>query len=753
MRLRQFVRHGKQELHALGDASRQSGGRDALIGRAKDLLGLEELDDRLSTDFEQRLEQGLSDLDTRLLKRLDELEAHADELRDEIEATRAVLDDTRQHLRSEREANDRHRREHALHALVGPVTEWVRQATLGSRPLISVIMASRNRSALLRRAVESVEAQVYDNWELVVVDDGSTDETAALLADLSSRDERINVISQSALGVSAARNAGLSAAHGEYVAYLDDDNLMQPLWLKAVAWAIERRPEVDVLYGARIADGDVHEDNPLGLSPLSSGSGDIGGSGTGGSGTSGSSTSGSSTGGSGTGGIGDGGTVIDNVSATDANGFGLPYLHFEAFDRARLEDANFIDLGVIAHRRNLTEAIFDESLESLVDWDLMLRLTADRTPLALPVLASLYTTAAPDRISRSGRFLSSQAAIRTKLLRERPLRVLAYNHLFPLVPETYMAEEMRALTDNGTQLAWCTDKWSPSPVRVAEPTYTDLDTAVSDFQPDVLFLFWATFAHARLEVLTRIGKPFALRVHSFDFDEALIEQVRRHPLCVGIWAFPHHAVVIPGAHELEPLLADHEDLPDPGGERHIVLSASAALPKKDWPLLVSAFAELARGGVDCRIIVGLTNLHEDEPKLIRELIAESGAQVMLSVDVPRDQMLELLGRTAVVVYTKVPGGPFGMPQSIIEGMYAGASVIMPDRPESQLTGGPDCRIYRRPEDVVRHVREILAGGPAIEAERRANRLFVERHFADPTRATAFAADLAKAVAGWKTSRS
>jgi hypothetical protein len=66
-----------------------------------------------------------------------------------------------------------------------------------------------------------------------------------------------------------------------------------------------------------------------------------------------------------------------------------------------------------------------------------------------------------------------------------------------------------------------------------------------------------------------------------------------------------------------------------------------------------------------------------------------------------------------------------------------------------LTGGPNCRTYRRPEDIVRHVREVLAGGPAIAEERAANRLFAERNFADPALASSFAAEMRKAWAIWK----
>jgi glycosyltransferase involved in cell wall biosynthesis len=492
--------------------------------------------------------------------------------------------------------------------------------------------------------------------------------------------------------VGAARNAGLAAARGEMVCYLDDDNAMQPRWLKAVAWAYERHPGLDVLYGARVMDVE----REAGRAPS-----------------------------------------------------GLPWLHLDPFDRARLEKENFIDLGVLAHRRNLPEASFDEELEALGDWDLILRLTSTRTPFVLPVVALHYRTVAPNRITHSGRFAASERRIREKLARDRPLRVLAYNSLFPLVPETYIADEVKALSDNGAALAWCTHKWSPSPVRVPDRVYLGLEQALSEFRPDVLFLHWADFAKARLDTLDRLGLPFAVRIHSFDFNPEVAAEIRDHPLCIGVWAYPHHARRVEGAHDLVPLLTSSDSFPQIDEERTIVLSASAGLPKKDWPTLVGAFAELARRGVDCRIVVGLTDQHEDEPEIIRKLIAEAQAPVMLSVDVPHDQVVALLARTAVVVYSKVAGGEFGMPRSIIEGMYAGTSVIMPDRPESPLTGGPDCRIYRSAEDIVRHASEVLAGGPGIDAERLANREFATRHFADPALARTFAFELRQAWDIWK----
>jgi glycosyltransferase involved in cell wall biosynthesis len=266
----------------------------------------------------------------------------------------------------------------------------------------------------------------------------------------------------------------------------------------------------------------------------------------------------------------------------------------------------------------------------------------------------------------------------------------------------------------------------------------------------VLVLYWATWAAEQLEVLSRINKPFALRVHSFDFDLETIERIRTHPLCIGLWAYPHHARQIDGAHDLVPLVTIGSEFPEPAAERSIVLSASAGLPKKDWPTLVEAFAELARNQVDCRIMVGITDRFEEEPRRVRQLIQDSRTSIKLSVDVPHDQMIALLARTAAVVYTKQPGVPFGMPRSIVEGMYAGTSVILPAEPEAPLVAGPNCRTYTLPKDIVRHATEILASGPDIEAERQFNRRYAQTQFGDPALAAAFAAQLVQALENWRS---
>jgi glycosyltransferase involved in cell wall biosynthesis len=102
-------------------------------------------------------------------------------------------------------------------------------------PLFSVIVPTYNRLSLVVAAVESVLRQECTDYELIVVDDGSTDGTAEALAAFG---DRIRVVRQANQGQSAARNAGINAATGEYVAFLDSDDMWFPWTLANVERAM-----------------------------------------------------------------------------------------------------------------------------------------------------------------------------------------------------------------------------------------------------------------------------------------------------------------------------------------------------------------------------------------------------------------------------------------------------------------------------------------------------------------------------------
>ena len=91
-------------------------------------------------------------------------------------------------------------------------------------PFLSVIVPAYNSEATLERCVRSVLDQTFVDLELIIVDDGSTDSTPALLRQFSEEDGRVQVFTQANSGVSAARNLGLSHAQGSYVAFLDADD-------------------------------------------------------------------------------------------------------------------------------------------------------------------------------------------------------------------------------------------------------------------------------------------------------------------------------------------------------------------------------------------------------------------------------------------------------------------------------------------------------------------------------------------------
>ncbi|MDD5454425.1 MAG: glycosyltransferase [Candidatus Ratteibacteria bacterium] len=97
---------------------------------------------------------------------------------------------------------------------------------MAKEPLISVIIPAYNRAKFLEEAVKSVLAQTYKNWELIIVDDGSTDDTSEVVKKFL--DERIIYLHQDNKGASAARNKGILKAKGEYIAFLDSDDMWLP---------------------------------------------------------------------------------------------------------------------------------------------------------------------------------------------------------------------------------------------------------------------------------------------------------------------------------------------------------------------------------------------------------------------------------------------------------------------------------------------------------------------------------------------
>lgn len=107
-------------------------------------------------------------------------------------------------------------------------------------PDVSIIMPTYNRAYIIKNAIDSVLGQTYQNWELIIVDDGSTDNTKQLIGSLA--DDRIAYYFQGKRGRAEARNVGVKRAQSTWVAYLDSDNELLPSYLSTMLEWLTKHP-------------------------------------------------------------------------------------------------------------------------------------------------------------------------------------------------------------------------------------------------------------------------------------------------------------------------------------------------------------------------------------------------------------------------------------------------------------------------------------------------------------------------------
>lgn len=224
---------------------------------------------------------------------------------------------------------------------------------------VSIIMPTFNRAHCISDAIRSVLSQSYENWELIIVDDGSRDGTQDVVS--AFEDPRITYIALDRnLGAAAARNAAVEPATGQFVTYLDSDNTIEPHFLLVMANVLEESPDVDMVYCAQ-RGFETH------------------------------------------------GGVPEEV-----------FVRFAPFNRPSLENRNYIDLGVIMHRRALFEEVgtFEPRMQRFSDWDFILRCTGTKMPKPVPAILSNYF-----KCKRNNRVSSVHASGEAKAWVDAALRI------------------------------------------------------------------------------------------------------------------------------------------------------------------------------------------------------------------------------------------------------------------------------------------------------------------------------------------
>ncbi len=137
-----------------------------------------------------------------------------------------------------------------------------RVSSMSARPRVSVVMTAYNQARYIPEAIDSILAQEFDDFELILVDDGSTEDIAAVVAPYG---DKVRFIRRENGGLAAARNTGWKAARGEYVAFCDADDIHLPYRLSVHAAVLDQCPEAAQVYSdlATYVDGVVESETTL----------------------------------------------------------------------------------------------------------------------------------------------------------------------------------------------------------------------------------------------------------------------------------------------------------------------------------------------------------------------------------------------------------------------------------------------------------------------------------------------------------
>lgn len=201
--------------------------------------------------------------------------------------------------------------------------------SLNNKPLVSVIMPVYNRKDIILNSIESVLSQSYENFELIIVDDASTDGTTELLKNINN--DKIDVYyHEKNKDASGARNTALENVNGDYIAYLDSDNTFDNDYLKASIGAFFEFPDASAIYSAQ-KRYDFHDSN-------------------------------------------------------------LNQVLFGHFNKSLLYNQNYIDINCFVHKKNVIDDVcgFDEELLIGEDWDLILKISKYHKIYSIPFLLSNY---------------------------------------------------------------------------------------------------------------------------------------------------------------------------------------------------------------------------------------------------------------------------------------------------------------------------------------------------------------------------
>lgn len=331
-------------------------------------------------------------------------------------------------------------------------------------PSFSVILPTYNRAFIIKSAIDSVLKQVYNKFELIVVDDGSTDQTEQLIKKTYNKElqiGKIKYIKNAHLGVCAARNIGLQAAKNDWIAYIDSDNIMFDEALGTFATFIRNNPQTLNFYGSMIA-----------------------------------------------------------MSSKKIYG--------KTFNYEKLKEHNFIDLGTYVHHKSLIDECgkFDETLKKYVDWDLILRQCYLHTPIYVNTAVLYYNDSikfkritTQERKAENFKKVLHNIEVFEKQQSVKPLQLQQ-------IKNTIQIEQTPDIVKNTTQTSVIQDLDSPVFFKIIIPNYNNI-TYIKKCLDSVLTQSFQDFKVIIVDDLSTDSSDNVCKAYARKFPDKIIFQSAR----------------------------------------------------------------------------------------------------------------------------------------------------------------------------------------------------------------------------------